>query len=391
MITIPTLKALNEAVINDLEAAYGSRLSLFGKVFLRALAGVQAAKLKLFYLAIGFLQKNSWVDTADPERKGGTLERYGRIKLGRNPFPAVAGAYVVTVTGEIGATIKPQTTFKSNDGAGSPGKLFVLDEQHTMAGNPDTIVIRALESGLASRLDTGDTLTVTAPLAGVDSTATVTAEDTEPQDAEDLELYRERAIEAYRLEPQGGAAADYRLWASDAQGVQQSYPYARSSAPGEVNLFIEAVADSSVDGKGTPSGLLLSAVRSVVEQDPDTAKPAYERGRQPLTAIVNYLPVTVRGITIAIAGFAEITPARKTLIKNALSQTIAAIRPFIAGADVLAHKNDVLNKNTVIAVILQAVPGALFTDITTRVDGTIITTYTFSEGNIPYLEAVTYP
>jgi hypothetical protein len=79
MITIPTLAELESQIINDLESKYGSNIPSFGKVFLRVLAKVQAAKLKLYYLAIGELQKNIFIDTATPEALGGTLERFVRI------------------------------------------------------------------------------------------------------------------------------------------------------------------------------------------------------------------------------------------------------------------------------------------------------------------------
>lgn len=391
MIKIPTQKELKTAILSDIESTYGSSVPLFGKVFLNVLASVQAAKLKLYYLAIGFLQKNIWVDTADPESKGGTLERYGRIKLGRNPFPAVAGQYVVSVTGTVGAVIKAGTTFKSNDDALSPGKLYVLDEEYTLVSS-DSITLRALETGLDSKLQNGDMLTVTAPIANVNSEVTVTDEPVEPLAAETIETYRQRAIEAYRLEPQGGAATDYRLWAADAQGVQQVYPYAKSGSPGELQLYVEATIADSTDGKGTPGTSILEEVEEVVEFDPDTTKPLNERGRRPLGVFsIDYLAVTIRAVDITISGFVPApTTAQQTLILNALNAEIAAIRPFISGADVLEDKNDILNKNKVISAILQAVPGAGFTDVVIELDTVSISTHTFINGDIPSLESVTY-
>jgi hypothetical protein len=58
MITIPTLQQINASIINDLQAQYGNNIPPFGKVVLRAIAAVQAAKLKLIYLTLGNLQKN---------------------------------------------------------------------------------------------------------------------------------------------------------------------------------------------------------------------------------------------------------------------------------------------------------------------------------------------
>ena len=141
-------------------------------MFLRALASVQAAKLKLFYLAAAFLQKNLFADTADSESLGGTLERFGRVKLNRNPFPAVPGEYDFDVTGSIGATIPAQSTFKSNDSSSNPGYLYVLDNAVTLTATTQTVTLRALVAGLDSALEVADTCTSTAPIAlvNVDNT-----------------------------------------------------------------------------------------------------------------------------------------------------------------------------------------------------------------------------
>jgi len=49
---IPTLSELFNDVLGDLEAEFNITIPLFGKNFLRALAAVKAAKLKLVYLTI---------------------------------------------------------------------------------------------------------------------------------------------------------------------------------------------------------------------------------------------------------------------------------------------------------------------------------------------------
>src|SRR5688572_3872346 len=258
MITIPTLNQLYTSILNDLETEFGNNIPLFGKNFLRAFAAVQAAKLKLFYIALGGVQKNIFVDTADPENSGGTLERFGRIKLGRNPFPAQAGQYTIEVTGSVGATIPASSTFKSNDDALSPGKLYVLDLAYTLIATTDTITVRALQAGTDSRLEVGDQLTATAPIPNANSLAQVTAESVTPLDAETTEEYRHKVVEAYQLEPQGGAASDYRIWAADVQGVARVYPYAKSGEPGVVDVYVEATPGDSTDGKGTPPGSMIT-------------------------------------------------------------------------------------------------------------------------------------
>lgn len=390
MITIPTLAQLFTDIKADLESEYGSSIPAFGKNFLRAIAAVQAAKLKLYYLAIGHLQKNIFVDTADRESAGGTLERFGRIKLGRDPRPAEAGQYTATVTGTIGATIPGGTTFKSNDDSANPGKMFILDVEFELESTPDTITLRALEAGEGSQLEVADELTANAPIAGVNSIATITAETVAPLDEEDIEDYRQSAINAYRLEPQGGAGSDYRLWAADAVGVQNSYPYAKVGSPGEVDLYIEATAGASTDGKGTPTEAILEEVEEVVEFDPDTTKELSERGRKPLTAVVNYLAIDPIDVDITIADFEGSTAEIEALIESSLQEVIAEIRPFVSSVDVVSDKNDVLDVNRIINVILNARPGSVFGTVTLEVSGNPVNTYTFELGEIPYLNSVSF-
>ena len=390
MTVIPTYIELYNGVLSDLETQMQVSVPIFGKNFLRALAAVQAGKLWLYYKAIANVQKNIFIDTAEPESIGGTLERFGRVKLNRDPFSARAGEYVVTVTGSIGAVIPAQSTFKSDDTVINSGKLFILDSAYTLVATTDSITIRALEAGNDSKLNIGDTLTATAPIALVDSVVTTSAETIEPSAEENIEDYREKALDAYRLEPQGGAATDYRLWSADAQGVKQSYPYAKTGVVNEINLFIEATIADSIDGKGTPSALLLTDVEEVVEFDPDTTRPTYERGRRPLGVIVNFLPITVLNVDVVINGFVGLTVDIQNAIELALIDEINLVRPFVAACDILDEKNDILDSNKIISIILNTRPGSVFGAITLNVGGVPYNSYTFINGNIPYVNSINF-
>lgn len=385
MTPIPTLAQLYASIIADIEGELGVQIPATGRVMLRAYAAVQAAKLKLFYLALGRVQKNIFIDTADPVAIGGTLERFGLVKLNRLPFPPIAGIYTIEVTGTIGAVIPAQTTFKSDDTSLNAGFLFILDAPYTLAASTDTINVRALTAGVASQLVINDTLTATAPIANVNRETIVTAIPTPPQAAEDIEDYRRKGVQAYRLEPQGGAASDYRVWSSDATGVRQVYPFSATGLVSEINLFVE-----SDSGNGVPSGALLTAVQSVVEQDPDTSKPLNERGRKPITAIVNYLPVDPQLVDITITGYVGLTTEIQANITAAIGELLDDIRPFVAGADVLAERNDVLNTNLLIFTIQNAQPTGFFNSLTLDVAGNTVTTYQFLNGEIPELGTVTF-
>lgn len=390
MTTIPTISELYNRILTSLETEFSANIPLVGKNFLRALAAVLAVQQKMAYLRLGAVQKNIFIDTADPESKGGTLERYGRVKLGRNPFPAIAAQYEIQVTGEIGAVIKASTTFKSNDDSTNPGQLYVLDNEYTLVAETDTITVRALEAGLGSSLNDDDELTATAPIANVNSLAIVTAEVVEPRAAEDIEAYRQAGMNAYRLEPQGGAASDYRLWAQDAQGVERVYPYNKSGATAEINLYIEATLEDSEDGKGTPTAGIIEDVEEVVDRNPDTTLSINERGRRPMQVIVHYLPVTIKEIDIVISDFSDLNAEKEELILSEVTSMIGEIRPFISAADLLEDKNDILDINKIISAVLRARPGSIFGNVDLQVDGVSVSTYTFDNGEIPYLNSVSY-
>lgn len=391
MIVIPTLSELYNQIKSDLESELQVSIPIFGKALLRVLAMVQAGKLKLYYLAVGLLQTNIFIDTAQPASMGGTLERFGIVKLGRPPYPAVAGQYSVTVTGSIGAVISLPCTFKSNDTALNPGKIYQLDTPYTFTDTTGTITLRALEAGTGSKLQIGDQLTATAPIALVDSLGVVAGEVVQPLAAEDIEEYRQKGIESYQLEPQGGAGSDYIVWSADAQGVKTVYPYARDGYTSEANLYIEATLEDSTDGRGTPGSAIIADVESVVNFDPDTSKPLDERGRRPIGMIVNYLPVTPMAVDIVITGYQGITAAKETLIFDQLTEDLYKVRPFVASANVLANKNDILSVPRLSYFVQVAVPQSVYDTLEFSIDGTpVLGSYVFTDGNIPYLNSITY-
>ena len=389
---IPKLKDLYNQILADLEGELGVSIPRFGKSYLRASAGVQAAKMKLYYLTIARVQKNIAPDTADSESIGGTLERFGRIKLGRDPFPATSSKYTVNVTGSIGAVVSAGTTFKSDDDSLSPSKLFVLDVEKTLASETDSMQLRSLETGLETRLNVSNTLTSTSPIANVEKQVSVLLEDQIPLDSEDQEEYRQKIIDAYQLEAQGGAATDYRLWSADAQGVLRVYPFAKSGADWDINLFVEATESDSTDGKGTPTLAILTDVENVVEFDPDTTKVLNDRGRRPLNVIVDVKAITPLDVDITFTGFVNLTPELEGTVENTLKDYLKTVRPFVAGADIIGNKNDVLTSGKLTAVTQSVLPDSVyFEKLNFSVDGNQITTsYTFLNGDIPSLNNISF-
>jgi hypothetical protein len=367
-----------------LENEFGVPINDQGKAEMRAQAATQAATLFGQYLAIAETQKNIWVDLCDEE----TLIRFGKIKINREPFSALAGRYDITVTGTIGGVIPAETTFKSDDNSLNPGVLYVLDVEHIMLTTSDTINVRALTIGEAGKLNIGDTLTATAPMPVVNSGAVVTAETVQPLAAEDIENYRDIVIAAFRIDAQGGSPGDYRLWVSGVQGVKIIYPYAREGFPSQGVIYIEATIADSIDGKGTPSAQTILDVKSAVNFDPDTSLDIDERGRRPMMAAIDYEPITVKTVVITITGFQALTAGKQASILAALQDSISQIRPFLDAADDPISENDTLDDNKIIGVITLNQPGNPFTSVGFTVNGVLHTSYEFVLGDIPYLNPV---
>lgn len=381
-----TIQQIYNEILNDLQSEMGVQIPVFGKSFLRAIAAVQAAKLYIFYLSADFIKRNTLPDTADSVEKGGTLQRWGRIILGRFQFAATQAQYQVEVTGDVGATIDAQTTFQSRSTAASPNKLYIIDADYTLTATTDTITLRALEAGRNSQLEIGDELVATVPIAGVNKSVEVVNEITEPQDGESDELYRARLLEALRTEPQGGAAVDYRIWSNTVDGVAQSYPYASLgvNTAGGVDVYVEATVAASTDGKGTPTTATINEVESVIKLNPDTNLPMGERGRKPLGVDLNVLTVAPLDVEVEISGFQNLDSTKEAAIRAQINALVADIRPFVEAVDNENERNDTLTLNAIISAITIAVPGSVFGAVELKVNGSVVTSYEFIRFEIPF-------
>ncbi len=387
---IPTLVELNTAISND----FKSRLNItstFLKTVLNAFTVVLSAQFKLAYLYLSDIQNNIFPDTADLEVNGGTLERIGRIYLNRNPRPATVGVFEIELTGVAGSFVRTGLTFKSNEDSKSPGQLFITDTDYTLTGTSDIIEVRSLGAGTDFDLDVTDELTITEPVIGVEQTVTVVTVVTQPLASESIEIYRQAILDAIQLEPQGGAKTDYRLWSSDAQGVRKVYPYVKNGEAGTVQIYVESSLADSTDGLGTPTAPMLAEVEAVIEFDPDVTKPLNERGRRPIQAVLEVLPIVLIPVDVEIMGLVDDSASVRTAIENNMSTFLYDVRPYIAGADLFRDKNNVLYSGKLQSVVTDVLEiGNFFTSFNMLVNGVSVTDYQFELGNIPYLRNTTY-
>ena len=387
---IPTINEIYSSMISDLKAKLN--ISDFeAKMVLEAFGSVMSGQLKLMYIYLGDIQNNLFPDTADTIENGGELNRHGQIYLNRQPKPATNGVYLVQLTSSANSFIRNGITYKANDDSNCAGKLFISEIDYTANGTNDTIIIRSLESGKDSLLKIDDELTITEPVIGTDSTVKVVNVITLPISSEEIEDYRQKILDAIRLEPQGGARTDYRLWSQDAQGVKQVYPYVKENEAGTVQVFVEATKEDSTDGYGTPSQTILDLVKEVIYWDPDISLTVNERGRLPIQVNLEVLPISLKPVDLKIFNIQTINQTIKDTVKSNVSEYLKEIRPFISGCDLLKDKNNILYAGKVQAVTIDSLSSNnFFDDFEIYVDGQLVNNFNFSGSNIPYLRNVDY-
>lgn len=387
---IPSLEELYTNLAADLK----SKLNLSDgdlRFVLDATSAVLSAQFKLAYLYLSDVQNNLFPDTADTAADGGELNRIGQIYLNRQPFPATDGIYVASVSGQAGSVLRAGLTFKSNDDSKSPGNLYVLDAEYILTGSSDEITLRSLNAGPDYELADGDSLTVTEPVIGLDAGVVITDITQAPSSGESIDIYRQAILDAIRLEPQGGAKTDYRIWASDAQGVRKVYPYVKNGDAGTVQVFVEATVEDSTDGHGTPGTPLLDEVEEVIEFDPDETIPTDDRGRRPIQANLEVLPVEVKPVDVDIVDLQIDNSEIRDSIRTNLEAYLYGVRPYIAGADFARDKNDILTSVKAQGVVSDTIGNAnTFLDFKLYVDGVELNTYTFAGAIIPYLRDINY-
>jgi uncharacterized phage protein gp47/JayE len=180
------------------------------------------------------------------------LDRWGAIYgVPRLPATPARGTDALRVTGTPGAAIALGLTLTD-----SAGLRYATNEGTTVGpdGYSDVDVI-GVDTGAATRLSTGATLTFTSPPAGINSAASLVADmNVDGQDAETDGKYRVRILEKIAQPEMGGNAQDFRSWARQYEGafrVDEAYVWPLRNGLGSVHLAALKA--------GSGSGRLLSA------------------------------------------------------------------------------------------------------------------------------------
>lgn len=237
----PTLQQIIDRIRADIDSLVpGADTKLRRSVldvFARALGGA----VHLAYGAIEFVSRQVFPDTAESE----FLARWAAI-WGVERLAATFASGTVKFTGSNGATIPAGTLLKRSDDF-----EFTTDALATIAGGEADVGVAASSSGLDGNADIGTELSLIAPIAGVDPTATVIDDGSGEglsggNDIESDDSLRTRLLQRIQNPPLGGSEADYISFALEVPGVTRVWVFPLNRGLGTVDIFFVRDNDPSL-------------------------------------------------------------------------------------------------------------------------------------------------
>ncbi len=260
-------------------------------VYARVLAGLAHG----LYGYVDWLANQIIYDTAEAE----FLARWASIwGVTRKPASTATGS--VTFAVSSGAVIPSGTLLQALDGV-----QYQTTADATVTVPTATASVAALVAAAAGNRTTGQTLTLTSPIVGVQSSATAGAL-TGGADLESDDDLRARLIDRIQQPPHGGDAHDYVTWALEVPGVTRAWCFPLELGEGTVTVRFVRDDDASL----IPDAGEVAAVQ------------AYIDALRPVTAAVTVVAPTAVPLAFSIA-VAPNTAAVKAAVQAELSDLIA--------------------------------------------------------------------
>ena len=393
-----TIEEVQQLLIRSFEHEFNTQLRILPKSFIKILCKVFAGVFIVVYKLVGWYFLQMFPETADWEEVtilGVRLRPL--VKLGvlfgvGEPLTGVQWRGIITIDVLTqGSVLYSGTQLKSN----VTGKLYIVEETKTLLQTKETVSVVCTEIGTVGNLEKNDTLNFVNPYGFIKTEAIVSDVARVGLDNELESSYRDRVVNRFRLQPQGGALADYRIWASEIPGVLNVYPYNDKEQPGGVLLYVSGISEVYTDR--IPDSGLLKKVGEACTYDPETGKAT----RKPLTAMLdpkndssysNVRPVTVTVFDVVITGVSGIIPADfARIVKPSLQNYFLDRDLYIRGLSDDNNRTNVISKNHVITVINQIAVSvkAVFETAEIRKNGNITALYALDNGELAKLGTLT--
>lgn len=259
--TRPSLTAIRDRV----EADFKSGLSLstiLARSFIKVLSAVIAGVSHTLHGHLqDFISKQFFPDMADEEY----LVRWATV-FGLDRLAATYAEVNITITGTDTTVVPAGTVFRRSDGFEYATKDEVTIGA-SVSGEVEAVLV-ATETGDSGNIDDGSTVSLTSPISGVDSDATVDSTVIEGEDQETIEALRTRLVERIQAPPAGGTVADYIAFAKTVVGVTRVWVLPAYYGQGTVGIsFVEDDEDPII-----PDSAKVDEVQAAIdEQKPVTA------------------------------------------------------------------------------------------------------------------------
>ena len=331
---------INSAIISQVESEIGSTIPILPIAFVRVIAKAFAAVIVLIYKYTGFIFLQLFVATATDRETtiGGVtivpLTEWGRLVGAGDPIPAVAAELTATVTviNQTGDPIPSGTTVVHD----ASGVVYAMTATVLKDAATKTITIEAISDqtdgsgvGAIGNLENGSIVSFSSPIADVVRDAPIASTVTTGVDAESTALYRQRIVDRFQKPPQGGALADYEIWAEEAAGIINAYPYT-GFLPGTVEVYLEADVVSSGSADGFPTAPQLAAALALIDLDV-----AGRATRRPANALAFTFSITRKDFKVDVIGLDSPDPTTtEQAITDGLETLFATFAPFIGGLTV---------------------------------------------------------
>lgn len=274
----PLLTQLIDRIQTDIETRLPGADARLRRALLTTLARAEAGAVHGLYGYIESVSRNIVPDTAE----GAELDRHAAW-WGVPRLTAAPATGSVTFTGTDGNTVPAASVLQRSDGV-----QYTVDTAVTITASTATASVTAVTGGQTTNATAGQSLTLVSPVAGVQSTATVTTAGLSGgTDSETDDALRTRLRQRVQQRPQGGALADYRTWALEVAGVTRVWPLPAWNGLGTVGLAFTRDNDASI----IPDAAEVQTVQDYID------------ARRPVTAALSVFAPTAapQAMTIKLA------------------------------------------------------------------------------------------
>lgn len=223
----PPITALINRITSDILAQMNDD-DVLRRMDSAVMGRVVAAAVNALYGSLEYLAKNMLPDMADEE----WLYRHSAMKKVERKSPRASLGYVRWEGVDDNLKVPAGVIIQRGD-----RREFITIETVTSSKGSLRVRVQAIEPGLDSNSDDGEPMTLASPINGLPSTG-YADEIYGGDDLENLEEWRLRIIDRWYHIPQGGADADYEIWALEVNGISRAWAKRTWRGAGTVGVML---------------------------------------------------------------------------------------------------------------------------------------------------------